>query len=737
METILTNKQINSIFESTSKSDIKSTNNVFGSYIMTEATSQEDEDFSDKSFNPNMDVDELLFKCTTVQETITKNILYISLKTSLENDFLNGDGDYSNTYRYSNLNTVPDLTKLNTVIDTLSRSFAGYNPSGSILTLSSVEKASEFIAVCKSAINFIMKSREQICSYLGNTNDAEDFGTWAYRYYRDNSDIQYRTFINGSYRKKAANTIKSAATDTNKYTDSYIATLRKLNTFVSKLRAHVSCYNKQLENQAEYAKKAVKLSLMCFAKEYLCKANILYAAKAEALSDLYNIAFGLSYTKPAIDLTDNDVSSLYSDNLLDEYKITLETMDMTGFLNLVRKENGAAPIEIDYSKVLTEGGYLTFESACEIFNEQIYDMYIKPVMEADGQATTNGNSGGIIDKIINLWKKFWGWIKEKVLGLFKRNMESRIKQAVEFMNNNKQKIMNNVGHMDPSLKVTWQNYDNGIKSMQSNPLISADTYINDILNGKDSPQLVDLQKATIKTFLNDGKVTFVQFAKTLFTGGEQEYTVQLTNIQESEINNMINFVTNNTNYKYSDVEKEQENAGNNLITLIDSAKQKLSTTNTTPSNPNEGNTSSSTESGNYDDIKDYITNFLEGKGTTPEGSSSQSGSSEGTVPKKSDSGTNVNNNQPKPGKVQVTSNGKNVSGGSENPDPNKEKIKQLNAFSTAYKSLIKDYCTAKLSAYEAIFVDRFKVLRIIANANPVQNANTTQQNNTGTATNNQ
>lgn len=756
MEPIFNKKEVLSILNSKENYGKRYTKEEsLNSTSFTEAVS-EGEDIAELLSGKDVDVQEMLSKVLTIQESISKNIIFNSIMYDSIDPYLcnssftvPGKPKYyiiKDAFNYTNLSdtSIPRLMNLKTALDTAAEKLFtnGVSVGRTNILIRNQNDANIFYKIMKDTCKSIKNKKSNISAELFNDPtiiDSNDLSIKAYTYYRGGDVISRKqvkcTESESKTRKelvgKMGNLVKT-------YDDSCVAICKSLTNLVNKLSLPISFYNRQMMNQMEYLKNKLRRLFICYTVEYLYRANLIYAAHADAIEEYLTLFYydkeddiavnNRKYIQPVDgDILANMESFISLDESFDDEESTADYIRDLEFF--------------DGKMYNISGDYMHMNTVLESCIDEFYDKYI--IQEALGDTLNNAANklnnaankatasakaseatGDSNTRFRKIWAAFLNFMNG-IINKFRGSMEQRIKSCTEFIDANQQNIINNAKIIPGT--VDRPDYEAGLKLITTVKMPESKTVLESAMTG--TLNSVEQIESSISFGGNNkwdpknNKNSFVDYAKNMFiTGGTESKTIALNSLNVQE---MMKFCKDATRYNNiaNSLKDDMDTLGNAttdaLTKLVsrekaDAAAAAAASTNindngkkeagsTTPGTGTVGQTQTKTPNGEnanigfsrYDNIESFIETYLNAYGE------------EATTDTTSQNIKGVN------------------SSGGGKTDFSKTVISASSNFQNALKTLH----TSKLTAYEFIYVKYMEVLRVIANYNPNAQQNNNQQNN--------
>lgn len=736
MNPIFSKKEVLSILNSTEMyGDYTLRENSLDSRMFTEAVKQ-GEDIAEQLVGVDTDVQKALAKITTIQESISKNILYNAIVYNNEGGLYLPKTEVE-TFNFTNLanTSIPRVLNLKNALDSAAEKLFpnGVSVGRNVISIKNQNDADMFYRVMKATCKSIKEKKANISAELFNDSsivDSNDLSVKAYAYYRGGDVVSRKVVKCDAQEIKTRKALaEKLGVVVKNYDDSCIAVCTSLTNLVKKLSTPVEFYNKQTQNQLEYLKNKLKRLFICYTVEYLYRANLVYAAHADAISEYFTV-FSKNKDKA---LVERPVSTTVDGDILSNMESTISLDE--SFDDFEATDDYKRNVEFfDGRMYNTVGDYLHMNSMLESYIDEFYKAFVQEAIgdtannlanklntaanKANTAAKAAEATGDSNTRFRKIWAAFLNFMNN-IVNKFRTSMDQRIKNCSEFIDANQQKILENAKVIPGT--VERPNYGEGLKLINSVKMPEAKTVLDPAATG--TLTSVDQIGAMVK-FGNaewnpkTNKESFVDFAKNMFiTGGTKPQTVALNSLN---VQDMMKFCKDATGYNnLANALKDDLDAVSNATTdkLTQLASQQK------VSNQAKEIQESKTENAvfkRYDNIESFIENYLDAY---------QEAEKEGTATSSKGKNKQDSGGETQDDKGQTIS-GVNTSGSGENAKSDFSKT--VIGASTNFQNVLKSFHTSKLTAYEYIYVKYMEVLRVIANYNPnTQPAenNNNQQNN--------
>lgn len=741
MNPIFSKKEVLSILNSTEMyGDYTLRENSLDSRMFTEAVKQ-GEDIAEQLVGVDTDVQKALAKITTIQESISKNILYNAIIYNNEGRFYWPNTEVE-TFNFTNLanTSIPRILNLKNALDSAAEKLFpnGVSVGRNVISIKNQNDADMFYRVMKATCKSIKEKKANISAELFNDSsivDSNDLSVKAYAYYRGGDVVSRKVVKCDAQEIKTRKALaEKLGVVVKNYDDSCIAVCTSLTNLVKKLSIPVEFYNKQTQNQLEYLKNKLKRLFICYTVEYLYRANLVYAAHADAISEYFTV-----FSKNKDKALERPVSTTVDGDILSNMESTISLDE--SFDDFEATDDYKRNVEFfDGRMYNTVGDYLHMNSMLESYIDEFYEVFVQEAIgdtannlanklntaanKANTAAKAAEATGDSNTRFRKIWAAFLNFMNN-IVNKFRTSMDQRIKNCSEFIDANQQKILENVKVIPGT--VERPNYGEGLKLINSVKMPEAKTVLDPAATG--TLNSVDQIGAMIK-FGNaewnpkTNKESFVDFAKNMFiTGGTKPQTVALNSLN---VQDMMKFCKDATGYNnlanaLKDDLDTLSNATTDKLTQL-ASQQKVS-------NEAQNTQASKTENAGvkrYDNIESFIENYLDAyqEYTTTAGQPTTTTEKKTDTSSKEESKSNPGGKTQDGGKGQTFS-GVNTSGSGENAKSDFSKT--VISASTNFQNVLKSFHTSKLTAYEYIYVKYMEALRVIANYNP--NAQPAENNN--------
>jgi predicted DNA-binding ArsR family transcriptional regulator len=369
----------------------------------------------------------------------------------------------------------------------------------------------------------------------------------------------------------------------------------------------------------------------------------------------------------------------------------------------------------------TAGSFINASKEDTSIQEGQLDQMAQSAMSA---IKDKANSTDATSKFKHAWAIFLQFM-DKVLNKFQTSMDTRIKNGTAFLNSNADTIKANMKTISGEISIN--NYQQGINNITNIKLPPIQQFLTNISNTV--PSIEDIEKKVFPQFdpNNADKLTFVDYAKLQFVGGTNKSTQQLNSLP---IDQMIGFCKNGAEYN------NLVNSISNDIKAIDQAiSQQINTLDqqAIQAKQQQQQNKQTTANGEstLEELKNYISNYLEAEGNNqpakPEGNagntpvqntnSQQQASNNGNTAVKDAMSINITNKDGNQMKAPAEK------------SPQQQAIANITTFAANYQLVTKLVHTAKMTAYENIYVNYMNILRTVASSNTNAQDNTQQNNN--------
>lgn len=670
--------------------------------------------------NGNDLVAAVLNKAARTEEAISKNILYSGLKANSTNT----TWAPFNGYSYTNLNDTktPNLDSLNDVLEKLDSSiFSGVSGTSTTYTVSSDEAVNTlhktFIETLKTVAEQEALIYDNIFAKSNNSDDdQESLGIKAYTYFRGGSAI-VRATIDPEKNGKLYQDIKGDVPNiVNAYSTPFRKAVTAFQSITNKLNREVVAPTQQQADQLKYAAEKLSKAIACYVSCYLAKANVVYAAKADAIAEFLNAkdAYAVSDQNNTEKPEPMDGDSIFeSFDFDDEFGIGL--MDDTEE-PIYALESSA--IECEYEYVTKE---LMLQEAADKFYATYFDdpkLVYKEDMQQMAQQAANklkqayNDKGNLATRFRKIWAQFEQFL-QNIFAKFKTSMETRVKDMQAFISQNEDTIRTN--GQNSNAIATFGDYKQGLKNIQNVVLPDINQLVANAEKGTIA-SVEDIQtqvKGFSRPFTPGGDNNFTEFCKIQFYGtmnGKVDHPVKnivgdaiefckdfkgysdLVDKQTKDVSAVEKIISDKLD-KLTQIDKQQDQQQPQQQQLPPGQPQQ--TQNTQPqqqAQPAQQQQSAQQQSQHnsvtYEDIKNYIQSYLEAD--------------------QKDDG---------PGMSIKTPDGKPVSSGEGNAtsDPEKKAANAISTLAINYQNVMRSVHTAKITAYERIYVDYSKLLKSLAN----------------------
>ena len=687
--------------------------------------------------NGNDSIAAVLNKAARTEEAISKNILYSGLKANSTNTTwvpFNG-------YSYTNLNDnkTPNLDSLNDILEKLDSSiFSGVSGNTTTYTLTSDEAVTTLHKTFIETLKTISDQKDLVYNNIfsktnANDEDQESLGIKAYTYFRGGSAI-VRATIDPEKNGKLYQDIKGDVPNiVNAYSTPFRKAVTAFQSITNKLNREAVAPTQQQADQLKYAAEKLASAIACYVTYYLAKANVVYAAKADAIAELLNakdayaVADQVNTEKP--EPMDKD-SIFESFDFDDEFGIGM--MDGDDQEPIYALESSAIECEYEYltkELLLQEAAdkfYATyFDDPKLIYKE---DMQQMAQQAADKLKQAYNDKGNLATRFRKIWAQFEQFL-QNIFAKFKTSMETRVKDMQAYISQNEDAIRTN--GQNSNAIATFGDYKQGLKNIQNVVLPDINQLVANAEKGTIA-SVEDIQtqvKGFSRPFTPGGDNNFTEFCKIQFYGtmnGKIDHPVK--NI----VGDAIEFCKDFKGYsdlvdkQTKDVSAVEKIISDKLDKLTQTDKQQAQqqpqqqqlppgqpqqqTQNAQPQQQTQPQQqpaqqpqqTSQHNSVTYEDIKNYIQSYLEAD--------------------QKDDG---------PGMSIKTPDGKSVSSGEGNAtsDPEKKAANAISTLAINYQNVMRSVHTAKITAYERIYVDYSKLLKSLGNGveQPVQQNGTQPQ----------
>lgn len=686
--------------------------------------------------NGNDLVADVLNKAARTEEAISKNILYSGLKANSTNT----TWAPFNGYSYTNLNDnkTPNLDSLNDVLEKLDSSiFSGISGNTTTYTLSSDEAVKTLHKTFIETLKTISDQEELIYDNIfsktnKNDEDQESLGIKAYTYFRGGSAI-VRAAIDPEKNGKLYQDIKADVPNiVNAYSTPFRKAVGAFQSIINKLNREVVAPTQQQADQLKYAAEKLSKAIACYVSCYLAKANVVYAAKADAISEFLN-------AKDAYAVADQNITE--KPEPMDKDSI-FESFDFNDEFGIGMFEDEEEPIyALESSAIECEYEYLTKELMLQEAADKFYATYFddpklvyKEDMQQMAQQAANklkqayNDKGNLATRFRKIWAAFEQFL-QNIFAKFKTSMETRIKDMQTYLSQNEEAIRTN--GQNSNAIATFGDYKQGLKNIQNVVLPDISQLVADAEKGTIA-SVEDIQtrvKGFSHPFAPGGNNNFTEFCKIQFygtTNGKVDHPVKnivgdaiefckdfkgysdLVDKQTKEVAAVEKLISDKLD-KLTQIDKQQANQQDNSQQQQQQPAQPQQQAPAQPAQP-QGQQQSQHNSVTYEDIKNYIQSYLEAD--------------------QKDNG---------PGMSIQTPDGKPVTSGEGNAtsDPEKKAANAISTLAVNYQNVMRSVHTAKITAYERIYVDYSKLLKSLGNGveqpqgqngtQPVQNQQPQQQ----------
>ena len=673
--------------------------------------------------NGNDLVAAVLNKAARTEEAISKNILYSGLKANSTNT----TWAPFNGYSYTNLNDnkTPNLDSLNDVLEKLDSSiFSGVSGTSTTYTVSSDEAVKTLHKTFIETLKTIGDQEELIYDNIfpktnKNDEDQESLGIKAYTYFRGGSAI-VRATIDPEKNSKLYQDIKGDVPNiVNAYSTPFRKAVAAFQSITNKLNREAVAPTQQQADQLKYAAEKLSKAIACYVSCYLSKANVIYAAKADAIAEFLN-------AKDAYALADQNITE--KPEPMDKDSI-FESFDFDDEFGIGMMDDEEEPIyALESSAIECEYEYLTKELLLQEAVDKFYATYFddaklayKEDMQQMAQQAANkfkqayNDKGNLATRFRKIWAQFEQFL-QNIFAKFKTSMETRIKDMQAYIAQNEQTIRTN--GQNSNAIATFGDYKQGLKNIQNVTLPDINQLVANAEKGTIA-SVEDIQtqvKGFSHPFTPGGDNNFTEFCKIQFygtTNGKVDHPVKnivgdaiefckdfkgysdLIDKQTKDVSAVEKLISDKLD-KLTQVDKQQDSQQGNQ------QQQQLP-----PGQPQQGQSAqpqqqaqqpaqqqsqpqqtSQHNSVTYEDIKNYIQSYLEAD--------------------QKDDG---------PGMSIKTPDGKAVTSGEGNAtsDPEKKAANAISTLAINYQNVMRSVHTAKITAYERIYADYSKLLKSLGN----------------------
>lgn len=474
---------------------------------------------------------------TEYRNSITKDILKSICIVNNEE----GIDPSGSKYRYTNISAaVPDMRPLLYLLERVKVMLKKQLPT---------EVIARFI------IKFRHTMKEEMC---GNNIECDDesYMDSAVSFFRGGDEISVSS--PKMDKEEIVGYSNSIIGSVKEYINQYNACIHMLFKIIGKMNKH---------EEDKKRKKIICKLLVKTALKYIKRANILYALKADSLTQFVGDTCKDRFANEVAELWTPYKSVLEASGFSEDYDdFVMEQTYSSQYQNNANLQYAVAVMNEAFDDIID-----SMTEAMGTDNKDDKELAANDGKDEEDRTDGTGGSKNILGRIWDKIKSLIKWIKNFITGTskkFKEDTAAIIKENADWINKEKQSLINNA--KNSTLQVSLHDYDTGQKritaAMSANFKTTQDAFVAQFKNDNNSStkEFTDkLASELVPDYDPQKEDSFTAFLNNYFVGGEETFNKNIANL---DINGIINTVLNGTNL--STVIKNAETSVNKTIDAL-------------------------------------------------------------------------------------------------------------------------------------------------------------------------
>lgn len=454
---------------------------------------------------------------TEYRNSITKDILKSICIVNNEE----GIDPSGSKYRYTNISAaVPDMRPLLYLLERVKVMLKKQLPT---------EVIARFI------IKFRHTMKEEMC---GNNIECDDesYMDSAVSFFRGGDEISVSS--PKMDKEEIVGYSNSIIGSVKEYINQYNACIHMLFKIIGKMNKH---------EEDKKRKKIICKLLVKTALKYIKRANILYALKADSLTQFVGDTCKDRFANEVAELWTPYKSVLEASGFSEDYDdFVMEQTYSSQYQNNATLQYAVAVMNEAFDDIID-----SMTEAMGTDNKDDKELAANDGKDEEDRTDGTGGSKNILGRIWDKIKSLIKWIKNFITGTskkFKEDTAAIIKENSEWITKERQSLINNA--KNSTLQVSLHDYDTGQKRIldatKATFKTTQDAFVTQAkaANGKepDTKETNDkLAKELIPDYDPQKEDSFVSFLNNYFVGGEETYNKNIANL---DITGIINTVLN-------------------------------------------------------------------------------------------------------------------------------------------------------------------------------------------------